>query len=74
MKIIPIKVENGILKIPRDLKIPPDAQLSVLLTKKDEVDISFLEGNRSFSFLEDEPDLYTDEDILPDRKNENFNK
>ena len=74
MKIIPVRVENGILKISQDFNIPPDAQLSILLTKKDEVDISFLEGNRSFSFLEEEPDLYTDDDILPNRKNENFNK
>jgi len=74
MKIIPIKVENGILKIPGDLKIPHDAQLSILLTKKDEKDISFLEGNKSFSFLENEPDLYSDDDILPNRKNANFNK
>lgn len=74
MKIIPVKVEDGILKIPQELDIPPDAQLSVLLTKKDEIDISFLEGNKSFSFLEEEPDIYSDDDILPNRKNENFNK
>lgn len=72
MKIIPIKVEDGILKIPQGLNIPPDTQLSVLLTKKDEVDISAIEGNESFSFLVKEPDIYSDEDILDNRKNEKF--
>jgi hypothetical protein len=74
MRIIPVKVENGILKVPTDLKIPADTQLSILLTKKDEEDISFLEGNKSFSFLGEEPDIYSDNDILPNRKNEDFNK
>ena len=69
MKIIPIKIEDGILKVPENITIPPDAQLSVLLTKKDEDPILYLEGNKSFSFLDYEPDLYSDDDILPDRKN-----
>lgn len=71
MKIIPVKVENGILKIPNNVKVPEDAQPSILLTKKDEVDISFLEGNKSFSFWEDEPDLYSDEDIKERNTNDN---
>lgn len=74
MRIIPVNVENGILKIPTDLRIPTGAQLSILLTKKEERDFSFLEGNKSFSFLEDEPELYSDKDILPNRKNENFSE
>jgi hypothetical protein len=72
MRIIPVKVENGLLKIPDGLKIPRDAQLSILLTRKDENTISIFNGNESFSFLESEPDLYSDEDILKNRKNENF--
>ena len=31
-----------------------------------------IEGNRSFSFLETETDLYSDEDILRNRRNEKF--
>jgi len=72
MRIIPVKVENGILKIPDGLKIPQDSQLSILLTRRDEESISIIEGNESFSFLENEPDLYSDEDVLKNRKNENF--
>ncbi len=74
MRVIPVNVENGILKIPDNLRIPPEAQLSILLTRKDGKDFSFLEGNKSFSFLEDEPDLYSDTDILPGRRNEDFSK
>ena len=69
MKIIPVKVENGVLKVPDDFKLSPENQLSILLTRKDEDVTSFLEGNNSFSFLYDEPDLYTDADIVAERKN-----
>lgn len=74
MKIIPVKVENGILKVPDDFKLSPENQLSILLTRKGEVDTSFLNGNNSFSFLYDEPDLYSDADIVSDRKNTKFLK
>jgi hypothetical protein len=72
MKIIPVKVEDGILKIPDNFVMSPDNQLSILLTRKGEVDTSFLDGNNSFSFLYDEPDLYSDADIVAERKNEKF--
>lgn len=74
MKIIPIKVENGVLKIPDNFKIDPENQLSILLTKKGEEDISLFEGNDSFTFLYDEPDLYNDADIVAERKNEKYGK
>jgi len=70
MKIIPVIVENGILKIPDNFKIDPENQLSILLTKKGEDDISVFQGNDSFSFLYDEPELYNDNNIVADRKNE----
>jgi hypothetical protein len=72
MKIIPIKVEDGILKIPDNFVMSPESQLSILLIQKGEVDTSLLEGNDSFSFLYDEPDLYSDIDIVADRKNEKY--
>lgn len=74
MKIIPIKVENGVLKIPDNFKIDPENQLSILLTKKGEEDISLFEGNDSFTFLYNEPDLYNDADIVAERKNEKYGK
>lgn len=74
MKIIPVKVENGVLKIPDDFSLDAENQLSILLTKKGEVEVSFLEGNSSFSFLYDEPDLYTDIDIVAERRNQKFSK
>jgi hypothetical protein len=70
MKIIPIKVEDGILKVPDNFVMSPESQLSILLIQKGEVDTSLLEGNNSFSFLYDEPDLYSDIDIVADRRNE----
>mgnify|MGYP006359361469 CR=1 FL=1 len=72
MKIIPIKVEDGILKVPDNFVMSPESQLSILLIQKGEVDTSLLEGNNSFSFLYDEPDLYSDIDIVADRKNEKY--
>jgi hypothetical protein len=72
MRIIPVKAENGLLKIPEDFKVPEDAQLSILLTRRDEDYISIFDRNESFSFLASEPDLYGDKDILKNRKNENF--
>lgn len=36
------------------------------------LDMFFFEGNKSFSFLEEEPELYNDNDILKNRKNEKF--
>ena len=72
MKIIPVIIENGVLKIPDDMIIPNDTQISVLLTKTGEDIIEFTQGNKSFSFLEDEPDLYSDADLLKDKKNEKF--
>ncbi len=74
MRIIPVHVENGVLKVPLDLKIPPETQLSILLINKEDNDISFLEGNKSFSFLDEEPDLYSDADILPGKINKSFSE
>jgi hypothetical protein len=74
MKIIPIKVEDGILKVPDNFVMSPESQLSILLIQKSEVDTSLLEGNNSFSFLYDEPDLYSDIDIVADRKNEKYSE
>jgi len=74
MKIIPVKVENGVLKIPDNFKIDPEKQLSILLTKKGEEEISVFEGNDSFSFLYSEPDLYSDADIVAERKNKTYYK
>lgn len=74
MKIIPVKIENGLLRIPDNFNIDPDHQLSILLTKKGEEEISVFEGNDSFSFLYSEPDLYSDADIISERKNETYSK
>ncbi len=74
MKIIPIKVEDGILKVPDNFVMSPESQLSILLIQKGEVNTSLLEGNNSFSFLYDEPDLYSDADIVADRKNEEYSE
>ena len=74
MKIIPIKVEDGILKVPDNFVMSPESQLSILLIQKGEVDTSLLECNNSFSFLYDEPDLYSDIDIVADRKNEKYSE
>ncbi len=84
MKTMEIKItENGLLKLPPGATIPPDARLAVLVfepskSQTDDVNgesISRLaQQSGTFDFLKEEPEIYSDSDILPGRENPEFRK
>ena len=84
MYAIPITVDNGVLKLPPDTNLPPDAKLAILVLEdklhpNDDIDsldfkLSLLRDNPSLAFLSEEPDLYSTEDIKPENRNPYFIK
>lgn len=83
MYAIPITVDNGVLKLPPDTILPADARLAILvldddLHPNDDIDTPeftrMVLTNPAYDFLYDEPDIYTDDDILPGRENPNFRR
>jgi len=75
MKTLPVEVANGVLRIPKDAQVPPKARLAVILLDEQDT-ISELhimaDAGGSFDFLREEPDLYSDADVLPERRNPRF--
>jgi hypothetical protein len=79
---IPIIIENGVLKLPPGLKLPPEVRTATLVVNEDlhpnddldtlEFKLALLRDNPSLAFLDDEPDLYSLEDIKPENRNPNF--
>ncbi len=84
MKALEIKVEeNGALKLPSDVHLPLHARLAILVlgpseSNSDEVSSEFIsalaEQSGTFDFLKEEPEIYSDRDILPGRENPRFRK
>ena len=84
MKALEIKFEDdGVLKLPSDVSLPPRARLAVLVfdpTEKRPDDLSsgviaaLAEQSGAFDFLNEEPEIYSDQDILPGRANPQFRK
>jgi predicted DNA-binding antitoxin AbrB/MazE fold protein len=78
MKAIEVVEENGVLKLPAGFSLPSQAKLAVLVLDPDEqtgVQIAGLaEASGTFDFLKDEPEIYSDRDILPGRANPRFRK
>jgi len=75
MKAIPIEVGDGVLRLPKGVKISPDDHLAVLVLEKDEDGRelhTLADAGGAFDFLREEPDLYSDTDILPGRRNPRF--
>jgi len=75
MKTIPIEVSGGVLRLPKDIHLPPGAHLAVLVLDEDETnsDLQTLaDAGGAFDFLREEPELYSDADILPGRRNPRF--
>ena len=75
MKTIPVQANGGILRLPEGITITPTEQLAVLVYELPS-DATILremaEQGGAFEFLKDEPDIYSDADILPNRKNPKF--
>jgi hypothetical protein len=84
MKALEIQVEeNGVLKLPSSAHLPAQARLAVLVldpaeSRSEEVSgamISALaEDSGAFDFLKEEPEIYSDADILPGRNTPRFRK
>jgi hypothetical protein len=84
MKALEIKVEaDGALKLPSGVHLPSQARLAVLVlepseSKSEEVSSAMIsalaEQSGAFDFLKEEPEIYSDADILPGRENPLFRK
>ena len=81
MKTLEIKVEpDGVLKLPSGASLPSQVRLAVLVFEPSEPQpdglmISELaQQSGAFDFLNEEPEIYSDADILPGRENPRFRK
>ena len=79
MKLIPVTVEkDGALRLPRGWPIPASTRLAVVALAENEVTSNVVaqiaEAGGSFDFLIEEPELYTDADVIPGRANPNFGR
>jgi hypothetical protein len=79
VKTIEVSVEaNGVLKLPAGVSLPARTGLAVLALEPEDlggIQIAGLaEASGAFDFLKEEPDLYSDSDILPGRVNPRFRK
>ena len=84
MKTLEIKVESdGVLKLPSPGSLPSQARLAVLVlepneTKSEEIGSTSIADlavrSDAFDMLKEEPEIYSDIDILPGRENPRFRK
>jgi len=84
MYAIPITIEQGVLKLPPNSKLPPDARSAILvfgddIHSNDDLDtlafrLAAMRDNPSLAFLDQEPDLYSTDDVLPENRNPFFGK
>ena len=84
VKAVEVKVEgNGALTLPHGVSLPPHARLAVLVLdpsdrKTDDLSGTMIaalaEQSGAFDFLKEEPEIYSDDDILPGRENPRFRK
>jgi hypothetical protein len=79
VKTIEVSVEsNGVLKLPVGVSLPAHVRLAVLALEPDDpgaAQVSGLaEASGAFDFLKEEPDIYSDLDVLPGRVNPQFRK
>ncbi len=82
MYAIPITIEHGVLKLPPNSKLPPGAHSAILVIDDEnhsnddldtvEFNLAALRNNLTLGFLDNEPDLYSLEDVLPQNRNPFF--
>ena len=75
MKTIPIEVSGGVLRLPPGVVLPPAAHLAVLALDDTEANTDLqrlAETGGAFDFLHEELDLYSDADVVPERRNPRF--
>ena len=74
MKTMPIEIRDGVLRLPVQAHLPAGSRLAVIVMEEvagSEVE-ALADAGGAFEFLHPEPDLYSDADILPDRRNPRF--
>ncbi len=73
---MPIEVSDGLLRVPKGARIPPKSRLAVILDEGEAVsDMHVMaDAGGAFDFLREEPDLYSDADVLPKRLNPRFGR
>jgi hypothetical protein len=84
VKALEITVEEGgVLRLPPGVSVPPKSRLAVLVIGSSESQANDLSGvaisgfadqSGAFDFLKEEPEIYQDGDILPERQNPRFRK
>ena len=75
MKTMAIEISDGVLRLPRAARLPPKSRLAVIVLEDDEADSelqTMAEAGGAFDFLREEPELYSDADVLPERRNPHF--
>ena len=75
MKTLPIEIQEGVLRLPNQASIPVGSRLAVIVLEKDDLDADLqvlADAGGAFGFLREEPDLYSDADVLPGRQNPRF--
>jgi hypothetical protein len=75
MKTIAIEAGDGVLRLPKEVRLSPKARLAVLVLEDDETGAeipTLAEAGGAFDFLKEEPELYSDADLLPNRRNPRF--
>ena len=76
MYAIPVTIEQGVLKLPSNSKLPDDMHNAILMVgngvhPNDDLDsiefkLSALRDNPALAFFEHEPDLYSIDDVRPE--------
>lgn len=84
MTALEVRVESdGVLRLPSGVSPPRDARLAVLVFSaadpspeewSDGSIAALAEQSGSFEFLREEPEVYSDRDILPGRANPRFRR
>jgi hypothetical protein len=75
MKTITVEAGDGVLRLPKEVRLSPNAHLAVLLLEGEETGAeirTLADAGGAFDFLKEEPELYSDADLLPNRRNPRF--
>jgi len=75
MKTLPIEVKDGVLRLSTAAQVPLHSHLAVVVVPDDPTGAelaAWAEEGNAFDFLREEPELYTDADIIPGRRNSRF--
>jgi hypothetical protein len=75
MKTLPIEVKDGVLRLSADARVPSHSHLAVVVVPDDPAAAelaAWADAGGGFDFLREEPERYTDADIIPARRNPRF--